>query len=198
MYRREENMMARPTPYTADVRVPLPDEDAIRAVIGDGYDPESTLDVVAMFAGTEEFFPALVGMVQAVFGTPDIDAPHREVIILRAASLLNVPYEWQANEQMARNAGLDSRVIDALATDGPVTGIDPDYVLLTAATDEMLTTGTLTDSTLQSLLDTFGTVVTRKYVVTIAWFSLLSLFLNATRVPLETTDKIGDRTSLLG
>ena len=60
-----------------------------------------------------------------------------------------------------------------------------------------VTTGTLTDRTLQSLLDTFGATITRKYIATIAWFSLLSLFLNGTRVPLETTDKIGDRTSPL-
>jgi hypothetical protein len=48
------------------------------------------------------------------------------------------------------------------------------------------------------LLETFGATVTRKYIATIAWFSMLSLFLNGTRVPLETTDKIGDRTSPLG
>jgi hypothetical protein len=35
----------------------------------------------------------------------------------------------------------------------------------------------------------------RWMTVTIAWFSMLSLFLNGTRVPLETTDKIGDRTA---
>ncbi|OLR94391.1 hypothetical protein BJP25_11555 [Actinokineospora bangkokensis] len=178
--------------------VPMPDEDSTRAVIGDSYDPATALNVVRMFAGTEEFYPALIGMVQAVFGTPDISAPHREVIILRAAAVLNVPYEWQANEQMAHNAGLTSAQVDALAADGPVTGLDPEPALLATATDEMLTTGTLTDPTLQSLLDAFGAVVTRKYIATIAWFSMLSLFLNATRVPLETTDKIGDRVSPLG
>ncbi|MCG8917170.1 carboxymuconolactone decarboxylase family protein [Actinokineospora sp. PR83] len=176
----------------------MPEEAEVRAVIGDSYDPEATLHVVQMFAGTEEFFPALIGMVKAVFGTRDIDARHREVIILRAAAVLNVPYEWQANEQMARNAGLTDEQIDAVAADGPVTGIDPEFALLAAATDEMLTTGTLTDPTLRAMLDAFGTVVTRKYITTIAWFSMLSLFLNATRVPLETTDKIGDRVSPLG
>jgi hypothetical protein len=36
----------------------------------------------------------------------------------------------------------------------------------------------------------FGEVLTRKYIVTISWFSMLSLFLKGTRTPLETTDKI--------
>jgi hypothetical protein len=101
---------------------------------------------------------------------------------------------------MARNAGLTTSEIDAIAGDGPLTldDLDADYQLLIAATDELLTSGTLTDDTLQGLLDTFGTTTTRKYIATIAWFSLLSLFLNGTRVPMETTDKIGQRTSPLG
>jgi alkylhydroperoxidase family enzyme len=193
--------MAKPTPYPASVVVPLPDEGEIARSFGDGYDPDTALNVLKMMSGTGDFFPALIGMVKAVFGERDIDAKHREIIILRAASLLNCPYEWQANEQMAHNAGLTTSEIDTIAGDGDgpqaLDNLDADYQLLIAATDELLTSGTLTDGTLQALLDTFGTTTTRKYIATIAWFSLLSLFLNGTRVPMETTDKIGQRTSPL-
>lgn len=192
-------MMARPTEYDEQVTVPLPTDDEIRAVVGDDYDPDTTLNVLKMFAGTGDLYPGLVGMVRAVFGTSGIDARHREVIILRAATVLHAPYEWQANEQMARNAGLSAEEIDAIAADGAVTGLDDEYVLLCRAADEMYSSSaTLTDETLASMLEAFGAVLTRKYIATIAWFSLLSLFLNATRVPLETTDKIGTRTSPLG
>jgi hypothetical protein len=47
----------------------------------------------------------LVGMVRAIFGTKDIGDKHREMIILRAASIFDVPNEWQANKVMADNAG---------------------------------------------------------------------------------------------
>lgn len=137
-------------------------------------------------------------MVNAVFGERDIDAKHREVIILRAASVLNCPYEWQANELMARNAGLTTSEIESIAEEGEQENLDAEYRLLIAATDELLKSGTLSDGTLQALLDTFGATTTRKYVATIGWFSMLSLFLNGTRVPMETTDKIGQRTSPLG
>lgn len=190
--------MAKPTAYKTRVAVPLPDAADIAKVAGDGYDPESALHVLQMFAGTEDMYPALIGIVQTMFSTSGIDAKHREVIILRAASVLNCPYEWQANEQMASNAGLTAAEIDTLAADGPVKGINADYVLLAAATDELLKTGTLTDATLQALLDAFDAVRTRKYIAMIGWFSMLSLFLNGTRVPMETTDKIGSRTSPLG
>lgn len=192
--------MLKPAAYDSSVVVPLPDEDEIARSIGDGYDPDTTLNVLKMMSGTGDFFPALIGMVKAVFGEPDIDAKRREVIILRAASVLNCPYEWQANELLARNAGLTASEIDAVAGDAPggLDDLDADYRLLIAATDELLTSATLTDDTLRSLLDRFGTTTTRKYIATIAWFSLLSLFLNGTRVPMETTDKIGQRISPLG
>ena len=189
--------MAIPRKYAESVVVPLPTDTEARAVIGDSYDPDQALNVIKMMAGTEDMYPALVGMVNAIFGTPTIDDKHREMIILRSAAILHVPYEWQANEKMAQNAGLSSVEIQAAAGDGPVEGIDDEYVLICAATDELLGSGTLSDTLLQRMLDTFGEIATRKYVATIAWFSLLSLFLNGTRAPLETTDKIGDRTSPL-
>jgi hypothetical protein len=110
---------------------------------------------------------------------------------------LDAPYEWQANTQMARNIGLSSKEIDAAATDGPVTGINPEYVLVCQATDELSKTGTLRDETLSELLDKYGDTISRKIVLMIAWFNLLSRFLNGCRVPLETTDKIGTGTSPL-
>ncbi|WP_111509333.1 carboxymuconolactone decarboxylase family protein [Mycobacterium kyogaense] len=189
--------MAKPTAYSSQVSVPLPDETELREALGEGYDSDRALNVVKMFAGTGDFLPALIGMVRAIFGADDIDAQHREVIILRAAAVLDVPYEWQANEQMARNAGLTAEEIERIAADGPVSGLRDEWLLLTTATDEMLTRATLTDATLQRLLDGFGPTTTRRYIATIAWFSLLSLFLNATRVPFEDTDKIGSRTSPL-
>ncbi|HEX4217653.1 MAG TPA: carboxymuconolactone decarboxylase family protein [Acidimicrobiales bacterium] len=190
--------MTNPTTSTAEVEVPLPDDSAIRSVIGDSYDPESSLNVIKMFAGTEDMYPALIGMVNAIFETDGIDDKHREMIILRAATVLNAPYEWQANATMAANAGLTDQEIAAAASDGPVTGVDPEYILICSATDELSRDGTLKDATVSRLLDTFGDVLTRKYITTIAWFNMLSLFLNGCRVPLETTDKIGDRTSPLG
>jgi alkylhydroperoxidase family enzyme len=151
-----------------------------------------------MFAGTEDMFAATIGLVKAIFQIQGIDPKLREMIILRAATVLNVPYEWQANTQMAKNTGLSSKEIDAAGSAGPVTGINPDYVLVCEATDELSMSGTLRDETLSELLKRHGDTITRKLVLMIAWFNLLSRFLNGCRVPLETTDKIGTQTSPLG
>ena len=190
--------MAQPTPYTAQVVIPLPDDDAVRKVIGSSYNPASALNVVKMMAGTEDMFGATVGLVKAVFAAEGVDPKLRQMIILRAAKKLNAPYEWQANVPMSLNNGLSQADCDAAGSDSPVTGMHEDYVLICQATDEMCDGGTLTDGTLQAMLDRHGVTTTRKLVLIIAWFNLLSLFLNGCRVPLEVTDKIGSKKSPLG
>jgi alkylhydroperoxidase family enzyme len=165
--------------------------------MGNSYDPEKTLNVIKMFAGTEDLFDATIGLVKAVFNAQGVDPRTREMIILRAATVLDSPYEWQANTQMAKNVGLSPKEINAAASDGPVAGIDPEYVLVSKATDELSKTATLRDETLSELLDKYGESISRKIILMIAWFNLLSRFLNGCRVPLETTDKIGTGTSPL-
>ena len=49
--------------------------------------------------------------------------------------------------------------------------------------------------TLTALLTRYGSECTRKIIMTISWFNMLARFLNGCRVPLETEDKIGTRTS---
>ena len=83
--------------------------------------------------------------MHAMFQAKGIDPRTREIIILRAAKLLSAPYEAQANVVMAKNAGLSPAEIDAATTDGPVSGINPEYVLVCKATDELSKSGTLRD-----------------------------------------------------
>jgi hypothetical protein len=56
--------MSAPSGYKQSVVVPLPSDRDIRAVIGEDYDPDTTLNVLKMFAGTGEFYPALIDMVR--------------------------------------------------------------------------------------------------------------------------------------
>src|SRR5271156_5265512 len=156
---RKETTMAKPAHYTSKVAIPLPSDEAVRRIMGNSFNPEKTLNVIKMFAGTEDMFEATIGLVEAIFKAEGIEPKTREMIILRAAKVLDAPYEWQANTQMARNIGLSSKEIDAAATDGPVTGINPEYVLVCQATDELSKTGTLRDETLSELLDKYGDTI---------------------------------------
>jgi len=58
--------------------------------------------------------------------------------------------------------------------------------------------GTLRDNTLRELIGHFGDVLARKVVLVIAFFDMVSLFLNGCRVPMEKAEKVGNRTMPLG
>ena len=85
-----------------------------------------------------------------------------------------------------------------MATDGSPPGLDEQTSLVMLAIDELTKDGTLTAATLQKMRENFDDVRCRKLVLIIAWFNLLSRFLNGCRVPLETGDKLGNKTSPLG
>jgi alkylhydroperoxidase family enzyme len=190
--------MPHPSNYTSKIAIPLPSNEAIKEIIGDNYNSAAELNVIKMMAGTEDMFEATAGFIKAMFQAKGVDPTRiREMIMLRAAKVLNSPYEWQANTILARNVGLSEDEIESTASDGPVANVDPRYVLLCKATDELSASATLTDETLTELLHHFGEVVTRKYILIIGWFNLLSRFLNGCRVPLESTDKFGNNTSPL-
>lgn len=189
--------MGYPTAYTSGVAIRLPSENDVKTVIGATYHGDSVLNVIKMMAGTQDMYPASVDFIKSLFETAGVDPRIREMIMLRAAKLLNCPYEWQANAVLAKNIGLAPDEIEAAASDGQVIGIGHEYVLICKATDELSMTATLTDETLTELLMTYGEVVSRKLILMIGWFNLLSRFLNGCRVPLEVTDKIGQGTSPL-
>jgi hypothetical protein len=151
-----------------------------------------------MLAGTGEMFAPAIAFIDVLFRASKIEPKAREMIILRTAKIMNAAYEWQANVILARNIGLTQTEIDAAATDGPVAGVHPDYVLLCKAADELSLTSTLTDATLSELVQRYDQTLARTYILVISWFNLLPRFVNGCRVPLETADKIGTQTSPLG
>jgi alkylhydroperoxidase family enzyme len=187
-----------PKEYRTHATLPLPTDAEIGLELVKDLQQSHNLNVSRMLAGTADMYPGAKALVQAVFQAKDVDPRLRELIILRSAYLLDCPYEWQANVVMAKNTGCTQADIDAVTVDGPVIGIDLKINLVMLATDELTKTGTLSDDTLQQLRRQYDDTICRKLVLIISWFNLLARFLNGCRVPLETGDKLGKRTSPLG
>jgi alkylhydroperoxidase family enzyme len=99
-----------------------------------------------MVAGTGDMAAGASAFVKAVFAAEGIDPKLRQAIILRAATVLDVPYEWAANVPISLNNGLSQSDIDAIGTPGAV--LPQEYALVCAATDELSDDKTLTDKTL--------------------------------------------------
>jgi hypothetical protein len=72
------------------VSVPLPSEEQLIRIMGGSYDATKTLNVMKMFAGTEDMYPAVLGFIKAVFQVKDVNPKLREMIVLRVASKFHV------------------------------------------------------------------------------------------------------------
>ncbi len=186
-------MTSHLTNYSEQVRVPLPTDDELSEETKKLLLAADDLNVLRMFAGTEEMFVPTVGFIKAMFGAEGIDTKTRELIVLRCAKKLRSPYAWDLNIRMARNAGCTEDEIKAVESGIAVVGIADEYVLACNATDELTDLGTLQDNTLAELQNHFGVVRTRKIILVISWFNLLARWLNGCRVPIEVTDKIGSK-----
>jgi alkylhydroperoxidase family enzyme len=189
--------MTAPSPYNSEVTLPLPNDDAIRAAFGPSCDPKSVLNNIRTFAGTEDLAIPAIGLIRAMFGAQGISPKIREMIILRAAKVRNAPYVWQVNVILATNTGLTPVEIQAAAADEAVKDIAPEYLLVCRATDELCSEGTLRDSTLHELISHFDDVLARKVVLMIAFYDMVSLFLNGCRVPMEQPERVGNWTTPL-
>ena len=104
--------MAYPTAYSSTVAIPLPSEQTVQQIMGKSYQPEKTLNVLKMFAGTEDMFEATIGIVKAMFSAKGIDPKIRETIILRAI-LLALPVSGYAQP-----IAVDARLEVATALEG--------------------------------------------------------------------------------
>ena len=189
------NVNGRAPGKVGEVVISLPADRELSektAAILAGHPP---INVLRMLGLTEDMLPGVLALVGAVFNAEGVTPRLREIIILRCAHLLNVPYERQANLVMARNVGLNPEEIEAIGRDGPVRGLDAEGTLVCLATDELTQFATLTDTTLQALVDRYGRNIAAKFILSVAWFNLLSRFLNGTRVPLETGNAYEGRTS---
>ncbi len=186
-----QNTSNQNVPKTA---IPLPSEQTISQVIGKAYDPDKTLNVVKMFAGTGDLFTATNGLTQAIFQAQDVDAKMRELIIVRTAKVTNCAYALQVGAVLAKNTGLSVQEVEAALGDDPVAGINPDYVLLCQAVDELAIQATLSDETLRQLQSRYDDTLCRKYVLMLSWFNLVNRFENGCRVPFEAPAKIAHMT----
>ncbi len=110
-----------PTTYAAAVTVPLPDDDVVKAVIetyfGGAHQPDATLNVVKMFAGTGAHFAGVIDVVKAIFGPDGINPKHRQMCMMRVAKAVDAPYEWQLHAAIGRNLGLSEDEIAAVASE---------------------------------------------------------------------------------
>jgi hypothetical protein len=170
--------------------LPMPTAEEARAAFGNDFDPDTTLNgAIALAAAGDLAVPALA-LMRAVFACPAADARMREAMIVRTAVRLNCTYAVHASTRIALNSGLSTTEVEALTTDGPVAGIDPDIVLIARMADDIADRATLGEDLLEAAIERWGVDNTRKLILMLSWFNLVNRYENACRVPNDSDEKL--------
>lgn len=131
--------------------------------------------------------PALAQPVQALgehlrFHT-NLPNPLLELAILVVGRHWHCQYEWYAHEKLARKAGLDGAIIDAIAAGGRPAPMTPEQSLIYTFCDETLRLGQPGDATYDAASAAFGRDVVLDILALCGYYTLLAMVLNTARPP---------------
>jgi 4-carboxymuconolactone decarboxylase len=168
--------------------LPLPDDEDLdpraREILG-GLPPLNVFRAVAALPRSLRPFLELGG---SLLTGSNLEPHERELAILRVAHVTSAPYERQQHEQLARSLGIAQEEIEATAADPPGAALSPDGVLICRASDEISRDVRLSEETLALVRERFGDRGAAELILTVAYYNMVSRFLESARVPLETGD----------
>jgi 4-carboxymuconolactone decarboxylase len=132
--------------------------------------------------------PDLCDLVQRVgayvrFGS-SIPAPLNELAICMAGRKWSAQYEFYAHRRLAIDAGLPPAILDAVADGRRPESLSADEAIVYNFATELLSTGGVSDTNYQPVIDRFGERGAMDLVGAIGYYSLVSMVLNVAQVQL--------------
>jgi 4-carboxymuconolactone decarboxylase len=107
-----------------------------------------------------------------------------EIAVLVTARKWNCQHEWYMHEKIARKAGLDPRIIEALAQGKEPPGMSADEALVHRASRQAHASGRLDDETFAAARERFGLDGTLELLALNGYYSMMAMVLNTAGMPL--------------
>jgi 4-carboxymuconolactone decarboxylase len=111
-----------------------------------------------------------------------LPAAVRELATIVAAHECECAYEWAAHERAAREAGVPDAVIEAVAQDAQIDGLDDEHALVIRYGRGILTRHRVDDATFEAARARYGERGVIDLTATFGYYSLLACTLNACAV----------------
>src|SRR5438067_12642921 len=105
--------------------------------------------------------------------------------MMRVAHATGAGYEWAQHERLARQAGVTDAEIQAIATEEPVSSLDPELNLLCRVADEVSRNVRLSDGAHAQIVERYGPREAAEVILLVSYYNMVSRFLESTRVELE-------------
>lgn len=107
-----------------------------------------------------------------------------ELAILLVARFWTCQFVWWAHRRIARDAGLDEAVIQAVATGQSPVGLAADVAAVFGFCNELLQTRVVSDETYAAAVQRFGEAGVVDLMGTMGYYTLVSMSLNVDQYPL--------------
>ncbi len=107
-----------------------------------------------------------------------------ELAVLVTAREWSCQHEWFMHEKLARKAGLDPRILEAVAEGREPAGLPADEALVYRASKQAHRTGRLDDETFAALRERFGLDGVLDLLLLNGYYSAMAMVLNTAGLPL--------------
>ena len=136
-------------------------------------------------ANAPELLNAWVRFAWPLRSQPQSPRSLRELLILRVAQLTETDYEWAHHRRMALDAGVNAVLIDALSEWDTNQGFDTATRATLALTDELVTTGSVSDATFDAFSAYADPERIVEVVLTVSFYCCVSRVLHALDIEIE-------------
>ena len=127
---------------------------------------------------------AMVGE-QLRYVSPSISSEVREIITLTTAKVLKCQYIWTHHCYSAKQVGVRDEVVEVIRKGGPPRGLLPKESVFIQFTQELLEDKQVRDATYGAVEHLLGRQAVVDLIVTIGYYTMLCLAINALHVNLE-------------
>ncbi len=107
-----------------------------------------------------------------------------EIAILITGRHWRAEFEYYAHAELARKAGVEEAIIEAIAAGKRPDFSDPDDAIVYELCTEMLESCRITDATYKRAVDTFGMQTLVELIAIMGYYCMVSVTLNAFEAPL--------------
>jgi 4-carboxymuconolactone decarboxylase len=174
--------------------VPLPVDEELEPAVREVLANLPPLNIFRMLGRLPESFRPFLRLGGSLLGEESVDPRTREIAILRVAHATSAPYEWAQHAQLGRNVGMSPEEIEAVRSDDPGAVLSADEALVCRAADEISRDVRLSDEALDLLLERYGTRGASSLILCVAYYNMVSRFLESTRVPIEDEELLAGQT----
>jgi alkylhydroperoxidase family enzyme len=133
---------------------------------------DSDLTILRYVANAPALLTPFVRFSYALLTKGVLPRPTIEVVVLRIAQRLDVPYEWAEHLAMAEQAGVPASVIEAIEHDDVNNArLDEPTLLALRVADALMDGGTVHSEDWQMCCKRFGTDGATELLLVVGWFA---------------------------